>query len=97
MEKYDLVIKLLLSLIGPYISVSFIKVVIRKIAEAATGQLVQLPHGLKLALGLGASFIFFLLIKGGVVVGLPNSVAALLLSLIAKGVYDLIHDLLKKL
>lgn len=95
---FNLILQLILTLIGPYISVAFIKTMVRKIASWFAGEIVELPPGLKLGIGLGFSFLFFLLLKGGILAqsDLPKGLSAALLTLVAKSVYDLIHDLIKK-
>ncbi len=94
----DFILQLILTFAGPYLSVGFIKTIIRKVASWFMGEAVDLSPGLKLGLGLSFSFIFFLLLKGGILAqsDLPKGLSAALLTLVAKGVYDLVHDLIEK-
>lgn len=95
----ELLLGVIIQLIAPLLTVGLIKGLIRKAKEAIVGEVAGLGSGLKYALGLGVSFLFFVLVDQGFLPGSEalKGIRPELLALISKAIYDLFNDLLKKL
>lgn len=95
MNIWDLVVAFIL----PLLTTEVLKKALGKLLELAKGQIVNLPHGVKLVLGLLSGLFFTIMMQTGFapeLIPLINPISTILVTLAAKALYDLAHDLKAK-